>query len=481
MKNLVTFTKGGGSEKKFNISGSNTNKRSSLKLKRGDSCSNSSKDPFIDDIGVSLQAFCFDYTEFKSTDTQKVVHDCNSNNVTTTTTATTTTQQQGKPKLRRLRSWNKEFTKKLRELEENLPKADDLIDSLREQVKQSHIQTTSKQYHHKRTQSLALPETHTSDEDVFAEQQTNKKTASRRRRISSEFRHRITDNFTPATTGRRKISTPGPLRKLSTPGPLRKLSTPSLQRKNSINPPRREPDFIDYGACFSPDEMKTFNQVLDKLTTSIRNTNNTAHRRCSNISDTISHSLKEPAKKYLSTHSLKRRRKSHEFTAKKNGDLESVDGDTSSLDGIDSKSDSGCSAVDVSLTRERLDKTAEELDDLSFSRNIWYYGEFDISYSQNTKNNDLNEQEDFIHPNTGTIIARVDCCGDVVYSLTYTIEDELIPSSFPCHNNRFCLDFTDPTQPRFTSVKYLIAFLIQQNLMERVTFSWLIDNCQNFC
>ena len=466
MKNLVTFAKGG-NEKKFTISGSKSS--TSLKHTRSVSCS-SKVDPFIDDIGVSLQAFCFDYTEFKP-GAKKVVHDCNSNNV-----SVISTQEEGKPKLRRLRSWNKEFTKKLRELEENLPRADDLIESLREQVRQSHIQSTAKQ-HHKRTQSLSLAveENHT-DEDVFSlSESSDRKTASRRRRISSEFRHRITENFIP-TTGRRKISTPAPFRKLSTPGPLRKLSTPSLQRKSSESF-SRQPDFIDYGACFSPDEMKTFNQVLDKLTTSIRNTNNTAHRRYSNISDTITHSLKEPAKKYLSTHSLKRRRKSHEFTPKKNGDLESVDGDSSSLDGVDSKSDSGSSTFDVSLTRERLDKTAEELDDLSFSRNIWYYGEFDISYSNNT----VDEQEDIVLARTGTIIARTDNYGDVVYSLAYTIGDELIPSSFPCLNNRYCLDFTDPTQPRFTSVKFLIAFLIQQNFMERVTFSWLISNCQTFC
>ena len=520
MKNLVAFAKSS-NEKKFTIN-ENSSHHKTVKHSRSLSFSTSKsklpKDPFLEDISVSLQSFCFDYTEFKP-GTRKVVHDCNSNNVSLPASPTTKDESFSKtPKLKRLRSWNKEFSKKLRELEENLPRADDRVDSLREKVRQSHIESTAKQQNqqqqqsnkqqkHNRTQSLSSP-IENEEKDVFLttspvsstssspENLGNRKSSLRRssRRISTEFCQRFiskdpNQTTTTPTTGRRKISTPGPFRKLSTPGPLRKLSTPSLQRKSSeyntnaaSNFKQPQTEYIDFGACFSPDEMKTLNQVLDKLTSSIRNTNNTAHRRYSNISDTITHSLKEPAKKYLSTHSLKRRRKSHEFTSKKNGDLDSVDGgDSSSLNGIDSKSDSENSAFDLSLTRERLDKSAEEIDDLSFSKNIWFYGEFDIGCSSTSSYNSTDDNETAQYPQTGTIIARTDSYGDVIYSLTYTIGDELIPASFPCLNNRYCLDFSDPNQPRFTSAKYLIAFLIQQQFMERVTFQWLITNSPNFC
>eukprot|EP00111_Clytia_hemisphaerica_P004795 TCONS_00013794-protein len=450
MKNLVTLAKSGGnSERKFDITKS-VRKSKSISYDR-------QFDPFIEDINIKLQGFCL-YTEHKPA-TKKIIHDCNSNNLSLTGNTR-------KSNLKRLHSWNKEFSKKLQHLEENLPKSDDLIDTLREQVQQSHAlsisstTTTTSTKKHKRTKSLSTPTPTDENKKEFDFPSTpiNKQpeTSSRRRRISTEFRQRLSD-------------LPTPLRKLSTPAPLRKLSTPSLQRKTSESKNSSPIEYIDFGACFSPDEMKSFNQVIDKLATTLRNTNNTAHRRYSNISETISHSLKEPAKKY---YSLRKRRKSNEFTSRKNLDLDIFDGNNT-LNESETE-DKTTSTLDVSLNREKLDENLVELDDVSFSQNVWYYGEFDVDFT------DI-EDKDLLQAKCGTILARVDSYGDVVYSLTYRINDDIIPASFPCQNNRFCLDFTDPTQPRFTSAKFLIAYLIEQKILERVTFSWLIENCDNFC
>jgi len=453
MKNLVTFVTSNAHSRKFSLT-----ERGSKKHTRSISYSHSS-DPFIDDLSISLQSFCFgDYSEFKP-GAQKVVYDCNSNNVTVA-------EKNHHPKLRRLRSWNKGFSKKFRSGFE-AEQSDSVFEDDNKPFRGA-VSPSLKLSKHRRAKS-------TSDWQL------------------NERREETLERFTTATV----IKTDSYSSKLKRkgkelPAPLRKFSTPSLSRKSSdytINPPSPnspvlKQDFVDFGACYSPEEMKTWGQVIDKLTTTIKNTNNTAHRRYSSISDTLNQSLKEPAKKYISSHSLRRRRKTYDGSRrKKSSDLDTTDGTESDTSKVDTDTnEESINVHDVSLNRETIDDSLGDLNDISFSANIWYYGELhtDFDLINEPVMDEDNEQTECNKAVTGTVLARVDTYGDVVYSLTYNVNGELVTGKFPCENYRYCLDFSDPEQPRFTSVKFLIAYLIEQRLMQRVTFTWLLDHCVNF-
>ena len=439
MKNLVTFvTSSTHSHRKFSLT-----EKGSKKHIPSISYSYSS-DPFIDDLSISLQSFCFgDYSEFKP-GAKKIVHDCNSNNVSVA-------EKNHHPKLRRLRSWNKGFSRKFRGGYE----AEQSDSVFEDNDKHLEAEVSSKPSKHKRAKS-------TSDWQI---NEHRKETFSTATVIK-------TDSYNSTTKRQRKFSTPS----------LSRKSSDYTINHPSTNPPVQKQDFVDFGACYSPEEMKTWGQVIDKLATTIKNTNNTAHRRYSSISDTLNQSLKEPAKKYISSHSLKRRRKTYDGVRrnKSSDDLDSVDcgeSDTSKVEN-DSNEDS-INVHDCSLNRETIDDSLGDLNDISFSANIWYYGELHTDFDLKREpvieeGNGLPECDKAV---TGTVLARVDTYGDVVYSLTYNVNGELITGKFPCENDRYCLDFSDPEQPRFPSVKFLIAYLIEQRLMQRVTFSWLLDHC----
>ena len=102
-----------------------------------------------------------------------------------------------------------------------------------------------------------------------------------------------------------------------------------------------------------------------------------------------------------------------------------------------------------------------------FSHNIWYYGTLDIC-----QNNSFSE-ECLI---SGTILVRVDRYGSVAYNLTYTVDNEIYTCRFPFEDGKYSLNFDDPTQPKFLSISSLIAYMVENNYLERVAFEWLIEN-----
>nr|XP_047138693.1 uncharacterized protein LOC124814763 [Hydra vulgaris] len=101
-----------------------------------------------------------------------------------------------------------------------------------------------------------------------------------------------------------------------------------------------------------------------------------------------------------------------------------------------------------------------------FSHNVWYYGKLDLFQTDSTE----------VKLIAGTLLVRIDRYGSVAYNLTYLIDNELHTCRFPFENGKYSLNFDDPAQPRFLNVSSLIAYMVENNYLERVTFEWLIDN-----
>lgn len=468
---------------KLSISAGSKNRKNSV---------TSESDAFIDDLSITLKSIqtkidsststattttSSDTIEYKGFD--KLIQDINSNNLS----------GYGKPSnLRRLKSWNKGFTKKLRELEENLPSTESLKQTIRQAINNNHNNNNSTSSSRKNSEDWRgvgyskeqqwkgvgynvqdnwKGVEYSLDENKVFEKPTTPSTLPLRRRLtSSDIRNTVTQplrRFSSSTTAlQRKLSDSYNTNKSSP------VSTPTEEEA----PPR----FVDFGACYSPDEMKSWGQVIEKLATTIRNTNNATHKRYISISDTLG-TLKEPAKKMLS-HSLpgsvKRRRKTS-YDLHRRSQSDSPDGPNDSSSSQEDVSDT--SSPDVSLSREVMDEMFLNSAS-SFSANVWYHGDLDVRYNCTVNSGaDIEEKEMSL---CGSILARVDKYGDVVYSITYKIEDDVLIGSFPRQFDRYCLDFLNPREPRFASVKYLIAYLIEQKYLERVTFSWLIDNCDQF-
>lgn len=469
MKNILILASPRVTRGKLSISGGEGSEK---KSRRKTSTSSIESDAFIDDLSIKLQSVntdCCD-KQYNSTTTStteikeypgfdKLIQDINSNNLS----------GYGKQSnLRRLKSWNKGFTKRLRELEENLPSKESLRQSIRQAINNNHNNTSSSSTSHKNSEDW---------KGIGFNVEDNWKGIG-----YSIDENKPVFEAPKSLPLRRRTATSDILRNKIIKQPLRRISstTSALQRKLSdsgkspisTTPTEEEPPtFIDFGACYSPDEMKSWGIVIEKLAATIRQTNNATHRRYTSISE----SIKEPAKKILS-HSLpgsvKRRRKSYDLNRRS----QSEDcPDCGTNDSCSSQEDvSDTSSPDLSLSREVMDEMFLNSFSDSFSANVWYHGEIDIMYICTVSNNTETEKDTTL---TGSILARIDKYGEVVYSITYKMNDQLFIGSFPKQNGRYCLNFDDPEQPRFISTKYLIAYLIEKKFLERVTFSWLIDNC----
>lgn len=453
MKNILVSASPRVAHGKLSISGSEKKHRKTS--------TSSESDAFIDDLSITLKGIQSKAPNSETTEYagfEKLIQDINSNNLS----------GYSKPSnLRRLKSWNKGFTKKLRELEENLPSTESLRQSIRQVINNNHNNTTASQKNKSsewegigyNVQDQWKGIGFSVEEETVADKPST--LPLRRRTTTSDIRTIVKQ----------------PLRRFSSStSALRKLSDSHIKSPVSTPTEEEAPTFIDFGACYSPDEMKSWGLVIEKLAATIRQTNNATHKRYVSISDTLG-TLKEPAKKILS-HSLpgsvKRRRKSYDLN-RRSQSVDSPDGSNKS--NSSSQEDvSDASSPDVSLSREAMDDIFMNSDS-SFSANVWYHGEIDIrcNCTVSSETEEVEEKEISI---SGSLLARVDKCGDVVYSLTYKFGDEILIGSFPRQFDRYSLDFSDPQQPRFASVKYLIAYLIEQQHLERVTFSWLIDNCE---
>lgn len=469
MKNIIALSPRSSHRGRLNISQPSDSNDCTRKLSSGSDT--------LEDYNITLKSFkinedIFDKKHEQKEETkqysgfEKIIHDVNSNNLSSYTKPST---------LKRFKTWNKGFTRKLREFEENLPETDTLKQTIRQVVNNSNNSRR-----HSRKSSEGWQGIGYNKDDRWkgvgynvkdqwkgvgftVSENTSATLPSRRKTVSGDLKHRIVTE---------------PLRKLSnSTSALRKTSdssshrSPDLERKENDSS-----DIIDFGACYSPDEMKSWGIVIEKLAAKMRHTNNITHRRYTSLSETLG-TLREPAKKIL-THSLpgsvKRRRKSYEcrrsqseYRSSRNTEHELNSSEEDVRD---------CSPPDLSLSRELMEELF--LNSSTFSANVWYHGCLDIRYEkhmmEDTHFEDNGEGEISLN---GSILARVDRFGDVVYSITYKFNDTIRIGTFPLQDERYCLDFSDAEQPRFISVKYLIAYLIEQKYMERVTFSWLIDHC----
>ena len=101
----------------------------------------------------------------------------------------------------------------------------------------------------------------------------------------------------------------------------------------------------------------------------------------------------------------------------------------------------------------------------------WYYGEMTIMYNSVSKNGSVITQDAL-----GSLLVRVDRNYDVIYDITYNTDKDICTGVIPYKGGKYCLDFSDPQQPRFTSINLLLANLIERDYLQRVSFSWLIEN-----
>ena len=110
---------------------------------------------------------------------------------------------------------------------------------------------------------------------------------------------------------------------------------------------------------------------------------------------------------------------------------------------------------------------------LSLSSVTWYHGETIVmcDYQSNTGLPDTNESV------VGSILVSVDKYGDVKHNITYTTGTRTCIGAIPYQPGKYCLDFSDPEQLRYTSINLLLADLIENEYLQRVSFDWLINNC----
>jgi len=220
----------------------------------------------------------------------------------------------------------------------------------------------------------------------------------------------------------------------------------TLTRSKSVE------EIIDYGRCYCPTEMN-YKIMMEKLAAKKRNLS--FYMRNRSLSDT----LKEPAKKFINNNNIYKKSKSTESTCS-----DETDYITDSTFAIEN------TIIDVSRSRESIYIDMNYNQDISFSSNVWYYGQLNMQF--------VKTADDSATFST-SVLARVDKHGEVMYSLTYENEADLCVGAFPFDGKRYCLDFLDPNQPRFISIKYLLAYLIEQKVLQRVSFAWLIDNCDS--
>ena len=102
----------------------------------------------------------------------------------------------------------------------------------------------------------------------------------------------------------------------------------------------------------------------------------------------------------------------------------------------------------------------------------WYYGEMTIMHSCET-----NTESVVTKKVLGSLVVRVDKNGDVIYNIIYNVDSNMCSATIPYKSGKYCLDFTDPKQHAFSSTKFLFANLIEEGYLQRVSFTWLTENC----
>ena len=276
----------------------------------------------------------------------------------------------------------------------------------------------------------------------------------------------------------------------------------TLSRKS--NSDEKEETYIDFGRCYYPTEMK-HKIILDKLNNSVGNMSTYVRGR--SFTDTF----KENAKKFRYNSMQRkengpRKHMSNSITRESNILIEEDSNNPSQKDSKYSQRQDSTSSQrktsssnlklnntyqdtfdddiiipvesvdvlnDVSRNRENVDK---DIFDYNFpiSSNMWYHGNLNMQFIKTNEEGSTNATTFMT-----SILVRIDKYGEMVYSLTYESDGDLCTGAFPFDGKRYCLDFLDPNQPRFAGLKYLLAFLIGQGILKRVSFNWLIENCSD--
>ena len=248
----------------------------------------------------------------------------------------------------------------------------------------------------------------------------------------------------------------------------RRLSSVPRKSSSSTKPSTSSnPVAIDFGSCVSP-EIRKFSGLTDKLHTWAHR-NNINKRLGQKRNKSMSETSAEPAQRILVQNLKRQQRKSEE----QQKDI------SSSRESLLKKSNDFVS-YNISLEREIVNEYFLEESDFSMTSNIWYYGELDISLNtsieiENESENSTSssEEEEIV---TGTLLVLLDQCQHLYYNLTYNIGNKLYVGSIPFESGKYSMDFSNPEQPRFRSIKLLIAHLIEQNCVFRAPFNWLLDN-----
>lgn len=126
-------------------------------------------------------------------------------------------------------------------------------------------------------------------------------------------------------------------------------------------------------------------------------------------------------------------------------------------------------SIQIESIKEVQEEKNSPYDDFSFSHNVWFYGYIDIT-------NFTTEMQNVDCSTLGQFVVRIDENGEVVASIMYKVDNELHTASLPKRDDYYCLNFSNPYEPKFRSIKQLVAYLIRMNYLEQVSFSWLLEN-----
>lgn len=178
----------------------------------------------------------------------------------------------------------------------------------------------------------------------------------------------------------------------------------------------------------------------------------------------------EPAKKLLqlSSHSIESLRLGRKGYKCKKHFLENSK-DLTSDESIDSTDQE---TFDLALDRELVNPDLQTACGFNLSRNVWYFGQLGVVNGYRRNICQRFAPEDY----RGTLVACINEHGNVSYSVTYRTGDVVFVGEIPYYQGKYCLDFSNENAPKFSCVKYLIAQLIHDKVMFRVTFDWLVTN-----
>ena len=122
------------------------------------------------------------------------------------------------------------------------------------------------------------------------------------------------------------------------------------------------------------------------------------------------------------------------------------------------------------LHRNRNITTDSYVGEETLSDNVWYYGEGMVFDRRcDTKNSSKTEC-------TMCLVVNMDSRGTVMHSMSYKVGSKVYVGEIPMEDGMYCLDFSDSSQKRFDTVNRMIAYLIKENCLKRVSLSWLSSN-----